>query len=89
MRIYDDHRAKAGVMRLTEYLRRCVLESSNALNNTYLFALGRFGDISLRANHLHQSKCQWWLRCHPPRRAALSHTNISYTSGSHLLVTTD
>jgi hypothetical protein len=25
MRIYDNHRAKAGVMRLTEYLRRCVL----------------------------------------------------------------
>jgi hypothetical protein len=25
MRVYDDHRAKAGVMRLTEYLRRCVL----------------------------------------------------------------
>jgi hypothetical protein len=25
MRVYDDHRAKAGVMRLTEYLRRRVL----------------------------------------------------------------
>ena len=25
MRVYDDHRAKAGVMRLTEYERRCGL----------------------------------------------------------------
>ena len=31
MRVYDDHRAKAGVMRLTEYERRCGLREQSVI----------------------------------------------------------
>ena len=31
MRVYDDHRAKAGAMRLTEYERRCGLREQSVI----------------------------------------------------------